>query len=511
MLCGCFEEEYSLSDLADALRESANFYVSDFQVEKALRMAIRSVALCEDLKDFREQMETHFTAGNIFFNCGLNKEALDSYNKAIEVGERIGDYNTVAWVYVYSGVLLESIGGFGEAISKTLKGKELSEKTDAFYIQSMAYANLTIQYSRIGDLDHAEKCFEKFMKFFPEISRTGSKVAKGAGVRAKAVFLAAKSQYEEAYKLFEESLELHKATVYPRLYEAITRAEYAWALGKEGRAEESNKQAEEVKKLYGELEQRLKRSEVQADLVAPKKVGVDEEYSLRLDIANVTGTPVTLVRVDGFVPPEFRVTVLPSYCKLQDVSVDLGARKLDPFRVEPIKLSLKATKAGVFNLNPRVAYVDERGKTRICMPKPVKMIVKSTHPVVGVESFAPTSGTEFEFKTEAARGAFNFLVAAFIEDYMRRRLPPEWSGWRTLMDIVKHGRMSRRMVYGDGGYHGRVISELERRGLVEIRIFPGERGRGGRIIKVRVFYEKEIVRRHVDDRVMKVGKNKEDK
>ncbi|MFH0817965.1 MAG: hypothetical protein V1909_05015 [Candidatus Micrarchaeota archaeon] len=408
-------------------------------------------------------------------------------------------------------MLLESIGDFGEAISKTLKGKELSEKTDAFYIQSMAYANLTIQYSRIGDLDHAEKCFEKFMKFFPEISRTGSKVAKGAGVRAKAVYLAAKSQYEEAYKLFEESIQLHKVAVYPRLYEAITRAEYAWALGKEGRTEESHKQAEEVRKLHGELEQRLASSEVQADLVVPKKVGVDEEFSLRLDVANVTMASATLVRIDGLVPPEFRVTVLPSYYKLQDLSVDLGARKLDPFRVEPIKLSLKATKAGMFNLNPRVAYVDEEGKTKICMPKPVKIIAKSAHPAVGVEGVPPTPESEFEFKAEAAREAFNFLVSAFIEDYMRRRLPPEWSGWRTLMDIVKHGRMSRRMVYGDGGYRGRAISELERRGLVEIRIFPGERGRGGRIMKVRVFYEKEIVRRYVDDRAMKVGKNKEDK
>ncbi|MFH0817964.1 MAG: hypothetical protein V1909_05010, partial [Candidatus Micrarchaeota archaeon] len=101
-----FEEEYSLSDLAAALRESANFYVSDFQVEKALRMVMRSIAMCEDLKDFREQMETYFTAGNIFFNCALNNDALDSYKKAIEVGEKIGDYNTIAWVYVYSGCYL---------------------------------------------------------------------------------------------------------------------------------------------------------------------------------------------------------------------------------------------------------------------------------------------------------------------------------------------------------------------------------------------------------------------
>ena len=102
-------------------------------------------------------------------------------------------------------------------------------------------------------------------------------------------------------------------------------------------------------------------------------------------------------------------------------------------------------------------------------------------------------------KRKRAQKAFDFLIGAFVEDYMQRRLPVEVSGWRTLMDVVKHGRISRRMVYGNGGYHGRAISELERRGLVEIRIFPGERGRGGRILKLRVFYEKETIRRSIDE------------
>lgn len=52
-----------------------------------------------------------------------------------------------------------------------------------------------------------------------------------------------------------------------------------------------------------------------------------------------------------------------------------------------------------------------------------------------------------------------------------------------------------------------LCQSLERRGLVETRVFPGERGRGGRVLKVKIFYEKDIVRRQVDDAVMKTGKN----
>ena len=35
------------------------------------------------------------------------------------------------------------------------------------------------------------------------------------------------------------------------------------------------------------------------------------------------------------------------------------------------------------------------------------------------------------------------------------------------------------------------------------RVFPGERGRGGKILKMRIYYEKETVKRYIDQRIMK--------
>ena len=315
-----FEESNALPDLTDALVEAANFYASEVQVEKALMAVTRSLGLCEGSNDYREQAETYFIAGNVFFNCRLYQEALDCYKKAIHAGEIIGDYNKIAWAHVYSGVLLESIGDFKAAISETSIGKELSEKTDAFYIQSMAYANLTIQYSRIGDLANAQEYFEKFMKFFPEISQTGSKVAKAAGVRTKAVFLAAQNHYREAYGLFEESLELHKSTLYPRLYETIARTEYAWALAKEGNLADAEFQIEEVKKLYAELDQGVESCEVQAELWVPKKIAVGEEFDFHLEVINSTNNAIVITGVDSLFPPEFESTVLPSNLQISDFS-----------------------------------------------------------------------------------------------------------------------------------------------------------------------------------------------
>ena len=49
---------------------------------------------------------------------------------------------------------------------------------------------------------------------------------------------------------------------------------------------------------------------------------------------------------------------------------------------------------------------------------------------------------------------------------------------------------------------GSALRELVHRGVVERRIFPGERGRGGKIVKVRIDYDREPVKKHVDERVM---------
>jgi hypothetical protein len=107
----------------------------------------------------------------------------------------------------------------------------------------------------------------------------------------------------------------------------------------------------------------------------------------------------------------------------------------------------------------------------------------------------------FKFNTEAARSVFNHLVDAFVEDYMKRRLFIEEAGWRSLVQIAENAHVSFRSVYGNERRRGSALSELERRGLIEIRVFTGKRGRGGRIVKARIFYEKETMKRYIDAKV----------
>ena len=145
-----------------------------------------------------------------------------------------------------------------------------------------------------------------------------------------------------------------------------------------------------------------------------------------------------------------------------------------------------------------MVYVDDLGETITCEPQPIKIIVGPRIASPGEEVVVETEPAKLEFRSEAAQRAFDFLVKAFVEDYFRRRLSKERSGWRTLMDIVKETPVSHYSMYGSGKHHGYAAAELERLGVVEFRIFLGERGRGGRVLKLRVDPENENIKNYVN-------------
>ncbi len=235
--------------------------------------------------------------------------------------------------------------------------------------------------------------------------------------------------------------------------------------------------------------ERFEQANIQAQLIVPEEVTVGEDLTVQLDLVNVGKNSGLLVRVDNLVPKGFKVTEAPRQYTMEDELLDMGGKRLEPLKVESIKISARAADAGVFELSPQVVYVDETGQFRTCRPEGVRVTV---HPTLA-----------FRFRTKTAQNVFDYLTKAFVEDYMRRRLSLEKSGWRSLMQIVKDARVSKYSLYGARGRRGPAMSELERRGLVEARVFPEERGRGGEIVKTRISYEKETVKRHVDKQVMK--------
>ena len=111
---------------------------------------------------------------------------------------------------------------------------------------------------------------------------------------------------------------------------------------------------------------------------------------------------------------------------------------------------------------------------------------------------------KLEFERPQTGVAFDYLVASFINDYMRKRMYSEQSGWRSMIQISEACQIPQGLLYGRGGRHGPVVAELVGRGLVEARTFSGQRGRGGEVVRIRVAYDREPVRRFVDETAMKL-------
>jgi len=236
--------------------------------------------------------------------------------------------------------------------------------------------------------------------------------------------------------------------------------------------------------------EKFEDANVQAYLAVPEDVTVGEELEVRLDFVNVGKNYGLIVRIDELVPKGLKVTKAPPNLSLEDGSIEMKGKKLEPLKVESFKFSAEAIEAGVLDLSPKITYVDELGRFQVRKLESVRVTVHPPH--------------AFQFKIEAAEKVFSYLIEAFIQDYMKAKFYVEKSGWRSLVQIIKDSGVAKTSVYGERGTLGPALVELERRGLIESRFFSGERGRGGKVLRVRISYEKETIKRYVDQHVMKI-------
>jgi pentatricopeptide repeat protein len=389
-----FEEQNSIADVADALWRSgllcARFEDSQ---EKGLGRLLRSVALFRELGDVRKEIEATLNTGFAFsIFLGLLPESRREYANVLKIGEKLDVFAELAQassrVWSFSDESGEKIA---ELVSQALKGLEYCKKTDVDWIQGSLYATLTNGYSKLGDLKHADEYFDRMMKLPPEILSHYSNVF--AVAVSKAVYFAAKTQWKESNQCFEEVLEYSDTTyAYPG-QEIMGKANYAWALERQGRVEEARVQQARIQKLSEQVEERFGHANVQLSLMVPRNVQVGEEFEMRLDLVNVARKKGVLVRIEGTILPEFKVFDLPSFCSLQDGSLEMKEKQIGPFQVETIKLKLKATKAGSYGLNPGVTYVNDLGETKTFELNPITVTAEPAKPAYEVLPGRVTTGT----------------------------------------------------------------------------------------------------------------------
>jgi KaiC/GvpD/RAD55 family RecA-like ATPase/tetratricopeptide (TPR) repeat protein len=417
-----FEDEYSLPDLADTLTEMGMAYAMDGQMENAVAAGLRSCALSEFMRNLNRQHVAHTYLDWIFLLCELLDEAEESNAESFKIAEKVSDPISRAWeesfgyslkaalfearaaIGMFSGLSLESMREFGiktkikfflrsllsgtyrefkrdlkAAVVEGLKGVECAEETDSFYTQSLNYSNLVRIYAELGDIEQAEKYYTKMEKLLDELDKTSSTLVLFAYIQclwSKAVFFSSKRQWKEANQLSEETIEAGKKIGPPHAFVAAMMQSYCWALLQQGRFTDAKKQFEEAKEILDKLEKRFERSNIQGYLIAPMRVEMGKEFNMRLDIVNVAKNPSILVKVEDLIPVDFKVTATQPYFNMQNGSIEMSEKRINPFQNEAVTFAVQATKAGAFTLTPEIVYVNDLGETKICRPKPVKIIVQ---------------------------------------------------------------------------------------------------------------------------------------
>jgi tetratricopeptide (TPR) repeat protein len=532
-----FQQEYSLSDIASALVEAGICYGEIGRLEESMNAGLRSLKLSSG----KDDLERLIVYGHLVFDflaCGLFNEAVDTASEGIRIGEKIDNPRT-GWIHVFSSLahnflalesamsqkFSEASGHMKIAIAQGLKAVEETEKTDGYYISVSAYCALIGESAAIGDIGHSEEYDGKLTKL---LERIGPKIDESVLKQlpaAKASLNAARSQWDEANSYYEKAIKSQENTKNASFFAAASRLAYAKILANQGRLVEAKMQSEIATRTIGEIKAKFEHARIMSSLIAPTRVTVGNAFNIRLDLVNITKKPARIEKIEGLITPNFEIVSHSDRHYLEDSGlIRISESNLNPFQVEPIELCLKGKNEGSFKLKPKVCYIDDMGKKCMSESKLVIVLVQAEskpnpvtvshqlltdHVLVKSHEYegdqlqnSIDKDDRFDFKTKGAKETFDFLIHAFVEDYMKRRIAEEKAGWRTLVSIIKDGGIPTYSVYGQGR-GGAALTELQQRNIVETRIFPGERGRGGKIMKARICYDKAPIRRYVDRSIMK--------
>jgi len=356
-----FEEEYSLSDVASALSRGVPHTV--IEPVEGLTEILRSLALYEEFGDVSQQMLSSFLVGLSFQFCSLWNEALDMFARVTEIYERtkFRNYPQLVDSYTFSSMIITFRGNVERALQYCLKALDISSKTDSLASQGAVYGHLVVLYTRLGDLKLAQDYYEKLLRLPPEIlSHRFVPI-----LLAKAVYFAGKHQWEDSNQYFKEIFERQKAR---RMGSSNLRAHslyyHSWVLTMQGKSEEAEAELKQISKISQEADEKFEHSNLQAHIMAKHHVVVGEEFEMRFDLINVGRKQCTVLKIEDFVPTDFDVISLPSFCSQQNFDMCLTKKSVDPFKVETIKAKIKVNTAGTYVIHSKATYLDDLENVR---------------------------------------------------------------------------------------------------------------------------------------------------
>ncbi len=274
-----FEEEYALSDSAQALLWLGFGQAMSGQLEMGVGSALRSIALYDELGDFRSQIEAYAYAGGTFQACTFGEDANRMFAKAVEVNEQ---YKIWDYVRLFPAYVWESMGLIGEdvpsAISKALKALEYFEMTDSRLYAGAVYGILIIAHAFAGDTLRVDEYYGKLMSLPKHVLSNPPTQLYFAPTMG--VYHAAKNEYEKSNKYFNDWFAVIKSFFPNPFLEASSKQLFAWALGKQSRMEDAQAQLEQAQKIIQTTRERFSHVNIQPSLMTLTRPEVNQTFYL---------------------------------------------------------------------------------------------------------------------------------------------------------------------------------------------------------------------------------------
>lgn len=370
-----FEEEYALSDAAQVLRWVAYGQAMLGGLEKGVEFALRSIALLDELGDFRSQLEAYAYAGGTMQAGALVEEANGMFAKAVEVNEK---YKIWDYVRLFPAYVWEAMGLVGsdtpKAIAKALQALEYFEKTDSRLYAGAVYGILVVAHALAGDVDRVDEYFGKLMSLPKDILSNAPTQIYSAPTMG--TYYAAKNEFEKSNKIFTDWLAAINSVFPSPFYEASSKQLYAWSLSRQGKMEEAKVQLSEAQKIVEAAQERFRHVNVHESLMTLTHPEVNQTFEIRVDLVNVSRSQGSIVKVDNLVVPELEIVDLSPNCFLEGSCIEFKDGAIQPFEVKTIKLTVKAAKPETFNLEPVVTYIDELEETKESSTRPFTITVQ---------------------------------------------------------------------------------------------------------------------------------------
>jgi tetratricopeptide (TPR) repeat protein len=365
-----FEEEYALSDAASISLWLGFGQACIGKLEIGVAHALRSIAIYEELGDYRSQMEAYAYAGGTFQACMFVDDSNKMLAKAIEVNEtyKIWDY-----VRLFPAIVWETMNLIGKdipgAIAKAHKALEYFQKTDSYLYAGPVNGILIISYALAGDTAHVDEYYNNFVKLPHDVfNNAPTQIYLGP---IMLTYNAAKGEYEKSTKVFNDWMAAVK-TYFPSPFVDVgARQLYAWGLSKQGRVEEAKAQLLEAQRVIDAAAERFSHVNIFASIMTLTRLRLNETIPIRLDLVNVSTKQGSIVKVENL-PKDLRIAEVSPNCIISDGQLTFKDNVIDRFSVRTVKLTLEAPKlaeGGSFTLSPQIIYVDDLGATKTCNPR----------------------------------------------------------------------------------------------------------------------------------------------